>query len=93
MLLCFTPLTLFGAFIAWVWIPDVQETRDKDSKEEERKGNKVFKKCLLMPPRSLEDITANPTGIQIFGMRKHLRHFFGRDEKKDQKKLLPGSNV
>jgi hypothetical protein len=92
MLLCFTPLTLIGAFVSWVWIPDVQDARGQESKEQEHKGTKGIKKSLEMPPRPLEEITANPTGRQIFGLENHLRHLVGWDLK-DEEETVPLSTV
>ena len=70
---------LIGAFFAWVWIPDVQEARDSESKEMEKKGAKNYRKRLEMPPRSLEDITKEPTKGQLFGIQEHIRALFDED--------------
>jgi hypothetical protein len=60
---------LIGAFVAWIWIPDVQQPSDKESKEEEQKKEfKSYRKRLLLPPRSLEDITRDPTEGQTSGL-------------------------
>ncbi|KAF8856769.1 MFS general substrate transporter [Acephala macrosclerotiorum] len=81
MLMCFTPLTLVGAFVAWVWIPEVQHLRDLKSVGGQQNGTPKFRERMMMPPRSLEEITVNPTEGQIFGLRDHLSHLFGRGAK------------
>lgn len=73
MLISFTPLMLIGAFVAWIWIPEVQEP----SKAEKKKGVKNFRKRMVWVPRSLEEITKDPTEGQYFGLWGHIRHLFG----------------
>lgn len=75
MLMCFTPLMLIGAFFAWIWIPEVQHLRNRKDDNWE-KDKHTYKDGLLMPPRSLEEITNNPIEGQIFGLKKHFKHLF-----------------
>jgi PHS family inorganic phosphate transporter-like MFS transporter len=80
LILCFAPLMLIAAFVAWIWIPEVQELRGDGSS---RQG-KSFRMGMQMPPRSLEEISLNPRKDQIFGFREHWRHFFGLDSRRQK---------
>ncbi|KUJ11253.1 MFS general substrate transporter [Mollisia scopiformis] len=81
MLMCFTPLMLIGAFVAWVWIPEVQHPRDPKHVDKQQKGKLKYRERMVMPSRSLEEITANPTEDHTFGLRYHLSELFGGGSK------------
>ncbi|KAI0131570.1 MFS general substrate transporter [Daldinia grandis] len=85
MLLGFCPAMLLGAFVTWVWIPEVQYPRGYDGKPE-RDGNAsddgldmendTFRQKLKLANRSLLDIAQNPGDGQILGMRRNALRLF-----------------
>lgn len=77
MLICFTPLMFLGAFFAFIWIPDVQHPIDPKLVIRQP-GVKDFRKRQMMPPRSLEEITEDPSEGQVFGFLEHFNHLFNR---------------
>ena len=82
MLLCFVPLMLFGFFMAWLWIPEVQEVQAMKSQGAEANQKEDFGKHFLLPPRSLEDISENPIeDPKSFGLRNPFRNIRRRGPK------------
>jgi MFS transporter, PHS family, inorganic phosphate transporter len=91
MLLAFCPLMLLGAFITWVWIPEVQYPRgyhshDDDHRDENAsdnassagdEGRPTFQQRLKFANRTLEDIAENPEEGQRLGMRNNLSRLCG----------------
>ncbi|KAI8962033.1 MFS general substrate transporter [Daldinia sp. FL1419] len=85
MLLGFCPAMLLGAFITWVWIPEVQHSRGYDSKPGRDDNasddgldseNYTFRQRLKLANRPLLDIARNPGDGQILGMRKNISRLF-----------------
>ncbi|KAI1403311.1 MFS general substrate transporter [Hypoxylon fuscum] len=85
MLLGFCPAMLLGAFITWVWIPEVQYPRGHDIKPERNdnasdngleRENYTFRRKLKLPNRPLADIAKNPGDGQILGMRRNIARLF-----------------
>ncbi|OTB14874.1 hypothetical protein K445DRAFT_61970 [Daldinia sp. EC12] len=85
MLLGFCPAMLLGAFITWVWIPEVQYPRGYDSKPERDDNasddgrnmeNHTFRQKLKLANRPLLDIAQNPGDGQILGMRQNISRLF-----------------
>ncbi|KAI0884550.1 MFS general substrate transporter [Annulohypoxylon maeteangense] len=85
LLLGFCPAMLLGAFITWVWIPEVQYPRGYDDKPE--RGDDVsedgvgaesstFRQKLKLRNRPLADIAQNPGDGQILGMRRNIGRLF-----------------
>ncbi|XDG03127.1 hypothetical protein ABKA04_002742 [Annulohypoxylon sp. FPYF3050] len=85
LLLGFCPAMLLGAFITWVWIPEVQYPRGHDDKpihgddvSEAGVGNEssTFRQKLKIRNRPLADIAQNPDEGQILGMRRNIARLF-----------------
>lgn len=85
LLLGFCPAMLLGAFITWVWIPEVQYPRGHDSKPERNDNSSdnglegqdnTFRRKLQLPNRPLADIAQDPGDDQILGMRRNLARLF-----------------
>ncbi|KAI1099716.1 MFS general substrate transporter [Jackrogersella minutella] len=85
MLLGFCPAMLLGAFITWVWIPEVQYPRGHDNKPEHNDTasddgfemeRSTFRQKLKLPNRPLADIAQNPGDGQILGMRRNMARLF-----------------
>ncbi|KAI2468397.1 MFS general substrate transporter [Annulohypoxylon bovei var. microspora] len=85
LLLGFCPAMLLGAFITWVWIPEVQYPRGLDDKP--GRGDDVsedgvemesstFRQKLKLRNRPLADIAQNPGDGQILGMRRNVARLF-----------------
>ncbi|KAI1204526.1 MFS general substrate transporter [Annulohypoxylon truncatum] len=85
LLLGFCPAMLLGAFITWVWIPEVQYPRGRDDTFEG--GDDVsearveleistFRQKLKLRNRPLADIAQNPGDGQILGMRRNIARLF-----------------
>ncbi|KAI1417894.1 MFS general substrate transporter [Hypoxylon sp. FL1857] len=80
LLLGFCPAMLLGAFITWVWIPEVQNPRGHDDKPERGDNasdngeveSATFRQKLKLPNRPLADIAQNPGEGQILGMRQNI---------------------
>ncbi|KAI0541442.1 major facilitator superfamily domain-containing protein [Xylaria digitata] len=82
-LLGFVPAMLLGAFITWVWIPEVQFPRGhateivrgentSDDGTNEDLQESTFVKKLKLPNRPLAHIAQNPEGGQVLGVRRNL---------------------
>ncbi|KAI0869489.1 MFS general substrate transporter [Hypoxylon argillaceum] len=89
-LLGFAPAMLLGAFITWVWIPEVQFPRghlDEMAGEENVSDNGLdddrhaftFRESLKLPNRSLAQIAQDPEGGQVLGLRRNLRRLIHRN--------------
>lgn len=65
MLMGFAPLMLIAAWVSWFWIPDVQHPQNPEA-------TLSYRKKMLRPPRSLEEITEAPTENQKFGFVEHI---------------------
>ncbi|TGJ79901.1 hypothetical protein E0Z10_g8858 [Xylaria hypoxylon] len=88
-LLGFAPAMLLGAFITWVWIPEVQfprgheseTTRDENTSDDgldpDLQDN-AFRKKLKLPNRPLAHIALDPEGGQVLGVRRNLRRLIQR---------------
>ncbi|KAI1780297.1 MFS general substrate transporter [Hypoxylon cercidicola] len=85
MLLGFCPAMLLGAFVTWVWIPEVQYPRGHDTRPERNDNasdnglegqSTTFRQKLQLPNRPLADIANNPGDGQILGMRQNLARLF-----------------
>lgn len=85
LLLGFCPAMLLGAFITWVWIPEVQYPRGHDDKPERNDNasdngfdgqRTTFRQKLVLPNRPLADIAKDSGDGQILGMRKNLARLF-----------------
>ncbi|KAI1454121.1 MFS general substrate transporter [Annulohypoxylon moriforme] len=85
LLLGFCPAMLLGAFITWVWIPEVQYPRTHDEKPERgddvsEDGDEIesstFRQKLKLRNRPLADIAQNPGHGQILGMRRNIARLF-----------------
>lgn len=92
LLLGFCPAMLLGAFVSWVWIPEVQYPRgravvleegdDDYSDNASDDGNdraayrQSFRQQLKLPNRPLEEIDRNPDDGQVLGMRRNLARLF-----------------
>ncbi|KAI0425815.1 major facilitator superfamily domain-containing protein [Xylaria sp. FL1042] len=83
-LLGFVPAMLLGAFITWVWIPEVQFPRGHghDVMRDENASDdgldhglqeETFSKKLRLPNRPLAQIAQDPKGGQVLGIRRKLR--------------------
>jgi PHS family inorganic phosphate transporter-like MFS transporter len=69
LLLVFAPMMLLGAFVAWVWIPEVQDPPGWRPLKDEH----TWKDYLVFHNRSLERIAENPTEKQVIGMRENIK--------------------
>jgi len=69
-LLVFAPLMLFGALVAWIWIPEVQ---DPSENNQDRHKLKQYSKYIN---RSLEEIADDPTGEQELGIHAKFGGLF-----------------
>ncbi|KAI8949319.1 major facilitator superfamily domain-containing protein [Xylaria longipes] len=88
-LLGFTPAMLLGAFIAWVWIPEVQFprhrneiTRDENASDDGLNHDLLqinFREYLKLPNRPLAHIAQDPEDGQILGIRRNLRRLVHRN--------------
>ncbi|KAI1095290.1 MFS general substrate transporter [Rostrohypoxylon terebratum] len=85
LLLGFCPAMLLGAFITWVWIPEVQYPRGHDDKpacgdDVSEAGivseSPTFRQKLKLRNRPLADIAQNPDEGQILGMRRNIARLF-----------------
>ncbi len=88
-LLGFVPAMLLGAFIAWVWIPEVQfprghgneiardENMSDDGLDHGLQEN-TFRMKLKLPNRPLAQIARDPEGGQVLGARRNLRRLIQR---------------
>ncbi|KAI0376408.1 MFS general substrate transporter [Hypomontagnella monticulosa] len=83
LLLGFCPAMLLGAFITWVWVPEVQYPRGHDDKPERDDNasddgleDATFRQKLKLPNRPLADIAQNPGEGQILGMRRNIARLF-----------------
>ncbi|KAI5864028.1 MFS general substrate transporter [Durotheca rogersii] len=87
MLLGFCPAMLLGAFITWVWIPEVQYPRGHEGKpvtgdDASDAGVPIesematFRRRLKLPNIPLADIAENPGQGQILGMRRNIARLF-----------------
>ncbi|KAI0466303.1 major facilitator superfamily domain-containing protein [Xylaria cf. heliscus] len=90
-LLGFAPAMLLGAFIAWVWIPEVQFprghriaiTRDENTSDDGLDHDLLqisFRENLKLPNRPLAHIAQDPQGGQILGVRRNLRRLIHRNK-------------
>ncbi|KAI1179809.1 major facilitator superfamily domain-containing protein [Nemania sp. FL0916] len=97
-LLGFTPAMLLGAFIAWVWLPEVQFPRVhqnevvqdenmSDDGEDHGEDRITFREKLKLPNRPLAKIAQNPEGGQILGMRRNLKRLFVRRNADSDRRL------
>lgn len=88
-LLGFVPAMLLGAFITWVWIPEVQfprghhdaVVRDENMSDDgldDEQHETSFREKLKLPNRPLADIAQDPAGGQVLGIRRNLRRLFVR---------------
>ncbi|KAK5632564.1 hypothetical protein RRF57_008278 [Xylaria bambusicola] len=83
-LLGFVPAMLLGAFISWVWIPEVQfprghgrevprdENTSDDGLDHDTQEH-TFRMLLKLPNRPLANIALDPEGGQVLGVRRKLR--------------------
>ncbi|KAI0436654.1 major facilitator superfamily domain-containing protein [Xylaria telfairii] len=90
-LLGFTPAMLLGAFITWVWIPEVQFPRghrneiirDENASDDGLDHDLrqiTFKENLKLPNRPLAHIAQDPEDGQILGVRRNLRRLIHRNK-------------
>ncbi|KAI1108283.1 major facilitator superfamily domain-containing protein [Nemania sp. NC0429] len=85
----FVPAMLLGAFITWVWIPEVQfprghyevvsrdENMSDDGLNDDEEGP-TFREKLKLPNRPLAHIAQDPEGGQVIGIRRNLARLFRR---------------
>jgi PHS family inorganic phosphate transporter-like MFS transporter len=91
MLLAFCPAMLLGAFVTWVWIPEVQYPRGQgaqavaevdenasDDGLDDVQSKPTFRQQLKLPNRPLGDIQQNPDEGQVIGVRRNLARLFRR---------------
>jgi PHS family inorganic phosphate transporter-like MFS transporter len=85
LLLALGPTMLIGAFVSWVWIPEVQYPRgyqppayenvgtdEEDDDEDGPPSPLSFRQKLKLPNIPLEEIAAHPSRGQVIGVRKNL---------------------
>ncbi|KAI1750200.1 major facilitator superfamily domain-containing protein [Xylaria castorea] len=89
-LLGFTPAMLLGAFIAWVWIPEVQfprghrneiardENTSDDGLDHDLPQN-TLRENLKLPNRPLAHIAQDPENGQVLGVRRNLGRLIRRN--------------
>ncbi|KAI1120846.1 major facilitator superfamily domain-containing protein [Nemania abortiva] len=89
-LLGFVPAMLLGAFITWVWIPEVQFARGhggemvrddniSDNGSGEDQEVITFREKLKLPNRPLAHIAQDPEGGQVLGVRRNLSRLIHRN--------------
>ncbi|KAI1358569.1 major facilitator superfamily domain-containing protein [Xylaria arbuscula] len=82
-LLGFAPAMLLGAFVSWVWIPEVQyprgygseNVRDENASDDGLNHDlqeHTFRMLLKLPNRPLAQIALDPEGGQVLGVRRNL---------------------
>ncbi|KAI0555920.1 major facilitator superfamily domain-containing protein [Xylaria curta] len=103
-LLGFVPAMLLGAFISWVWIPEVQFPRGhrneiirdenaSDDGEDHNLPQISFGKNLRLPNRPLAHIAQNPEDGQILGMRRNLRRLTRHSNERNRERTETASDV